>query len=357
VVWLVFCGGLAALLAGAELFVRGSSRLAVAMGVPALVIGLTIVAFGTSAPEAAVGIQAALRGDADVGLGNVIGSNIANVLLILGIASLVSPLPVSTRVVRVDVPVMIAVSALFWLLCLDGTLGRWDGLLLLALTVVYNVWLVSAARRDAPPVEHGPGGPVRRLSSVVYVLAGLAAIVIGADWLVEGAVSLAHAFGLSELVIGLTVVAVGTSMPEVATSLVAGLRGEQDIAVGNAVGSNVFNILMVIGATATLAPTPIRVAPAALAFDLPIMLIVAVSCLPIFFIGYRIGRWQGTLFLFYYAAYTWYLILRAKEHDALHDFSFVLTRFVIPLTAAVIAVLAYRGWHRRRAAAEERGRR
>jgi cation:H+ antiporter len=317
------------------------------MGVPALVIGLTVVAFGTSAPEAAVGVQSVLLGTADIGLGNVIGSNIANVLLILGLASLISPLPVSTRVVRIDVPVMIGFSALLWGLSLDGSLGRANGLLLLLLAVVYNVWLVASARRDSALLATAPRTPVGRpLLSVVWVGLGLVGIVVGAAWLVDGAVRLAQAVGLSELVIGLTVVAVGTSMPEIATSTVAGLRGEQDIAVGNAVGSNVFNILFVVGLTATLAPQPISVHPAALAFDLPVMIAVAFSCLPLFFIGYRIGRWQGSLFLLYYAAYTAYLLLRAREHEALEGFEFVMTRFALPLTLVTLAVLVHRAWRR-----------
>jgi cation:H+ antiporter len=345
---LTFIVGLAILLGGSELFVRGSSRLAAAMGVPALVIGLTVVAFGTSAPEAAVGIQSAMGGEADIGLGNVIGSNIANVLLILGVASLVSPIPVSTRVVRVDVPVMVGFSVLLWVLCFDQALGRSDGILLLALAVIYNVWLVTAARRESARIGLPKLPRTRPITSVALVVAGLVAIVVGARWLVDGAVSIAQAVGLSELVIGLTVVAIGTSMPEVATSLMAGLRGEEDIAVGNVVGSNVFNILLVLGATAMLAPVPLAVPRAALTFDLPIMVAVSASCLPIFFIDYRIGRRLGLLFLFYYAAYNSYLVLRAKEHDALEGFGFVLTRFVLPLTLITLGVLVYRAWKARR---------
>jgi cation:H+ antiporter len=344
--WVAFLGGLALLLVGAEFFVRGSARLAAALGVPALVIGLTVVAFGTSAPEAAVGVQSVLHGQADIGLGNVIGSNIANVLLILGLASLISPLPVSTRVVRVDVPVMVGFSLLLWALCLDGEIGRGNGLSLLALAVIYNIWLVTSARRDAARLGSMSRPRGRPVSSSLFVVAGLMGIIVGAGWLVDGAVRLAHSFGLSELVIGLTVVAVGTSMPEIATSVVAGLRGQQDIAIGNAVGSNVFNILMVVGLTATLSPRPIPVNPAVLSFDLPIMVVVAVACLPIFFSGYRLARWEGLLFLFYYVAYTAYLVLRANEHAGLEGFSLVMSYFVVPLTAVTLIVLAYRSWRR-----------
>ncbi len=351
--WLLFLGGLVVLLAGAEFFVRGSARVALAFGVPSLVIGLTVVAFGTSAPEAAVGVQSVLSGDSDIGLGNVIGSNIANILLILGLASLISPLPVSTRVVRVDVPVMIAFSALLWLLCVDGAIGRLDGLFLLLLAVGYNVWLVTAARRDAGDGGDGdPRPPIGR--SLVLVAIGFVAIVIGAGWLVDGAVRLAQAAGLSELVIGLTVVAVGTSMPEIATSTVAGLKGEQDIAVGNAVGSNVFNILLVLGLTASLSPAGMPVSRSVLTFDLPIMMAVAIACLPIFFVGYRIRRWEGTLFLFYYVAYTGYLVLRATDHQAASGLGLAMGWFFLPLTAITLAVLTVRFWRRGHPPAERR---
>jgi len=343
--WLAFGGGLVVLLLGAEFFVRGASRMAAAVGVPALVIGLTVVAFGTSAPEAAVGLQSVLQGSSDIGLGNVIGSNIANVLLILGLASLISPLPVAARVVRVDVPVMIGFSVLLWTLCLDGELGRGNGVLLLLLAVIYNVWLVRSARRDAARDGHERVGGTK-LRSILLVGLGFVAIVVGAGWLVDGSVQLAKAFGLSELVIGLTVVAIGTSMPEIATSTVAGLRGEQDIAVGNAVGSNVFNILLVVGLTATLSPIPIPVQDSVLNFDFPIMISVAVACLPILFIGYRLGRWEGMLFLVYYAAYTSYIVLDARQHDALEGFRVAMLYFALPLTAITIAVFVYRTWRR-----------
>ncbi len=346
--WLLFLGGLAVLLVGAEFFVRGSSRVAVAFGVPALVIGLTVVAFGTSAPEAAVGVQSVLSGDSDIGLGNVIGSNIANILLILGLASLISPLPVSARVVRVDVPVMLGFSLLLWGLASDRLLGRADGILLLLLAVAYNVWLVGAARRDAEGTDGDRKTRPKLLGSIGWIVVGFVGIVIGSGWLVSGAVQLAQSFGLSELVIGLTVVAVGTSMPEIATSSLAGLRGEKDIAVGNAVGSNVFNILLVIGITAAFSPHGIPVATSTLTFDFPIMLAVAFACLPLFFHGYRLHRWKGALFLGYYVAYTAYLVLRATEHHTATGLGWVMASFVLPLTGVTLAVLVYRSWRRGR---------
>jgi cation:H+ antiporter len=347
-------GGLL-LAGGAELLVRGASRLAVAGGISPLVVGLTVVAFGTSAPELAVTVGAAYGGQADVALGNVVGSNIANVLLILGVSAAVAPLAVARRLVRLEVPLMIGASVLVLLLALDGRVGRLDGLGLFALVVAYVVFAIRHGRRE-PAVEQAAMqealvdvglADVRRrrgewILDVLSVLAGLALLVVGARWLVDGAVAAAEAMGVSELVIGLTVVAVGTSLPELATSVLASIRGERDIAVGNAIGSNLFNLLAVLGLGSMLAPAGVAVPRAALAFDLPVMIAVAFACLPIFFTGHRISRGEGWLFLAYYAAYTLYLVLAAQQHDALPAFSRALGWFVLPLTAVTLAVLAWR---------------
>jgi len=338
--------GLLLLVAGAELLVRGAVRLAGAWGIPPLVIGLTVVAFGTSAPELAVSLMAALRGEAgaDLALGNVVGSNIFNVLLILGLSAAITPLVVAQKLVRVDVPLMIGVSVLVLLLALDGAIGRGDGLLLFAGIVAYTVFAVVQGRREGRAVAQeytdalgaaAGGGQARHLGQV---LLGLALLVLGARWLVHGATGLARGFGISELVIGLTVVAGGTSLPEVATSVVASLRGQRDIAVGNVVGSNLFNLLCVLGLTAAVAPDGVRVAPAALAFDLPVMLAVAVACLPVFLTGHVIARWEGWLFLGYYVAYVVLLVLDAGGHAARADLAGVLLWFVIPLTVLTLAV-------------------
>jgi cation:H+ antiporter len=352
---ILFVIGLIILILGAELLVRGASRLAVGFGISPLVVGLTVVAFGTSSPELAVSVGSALAGQADIALGNVVGSNIFNVLLILGLSALIGTLVVAQQLIRLDVPLMIGVSFLPLLLGLDGKIGQLDGLLLFAGIVAYIVFAIRQSRKESGPVqaeydhEFGPGrrmGPREMLLNIAFVVAGLALLLLGARWLVNGAVSIARTLGLSELIIGLTIIAAGTSLPEVATSVIASLRGERDIAVGNVVGSNLFNILAVLGLTAALAPNGVGVPAAALRFDIPFMIAVAVACLPIFFTGYRIARWEGALFLAYYIAYTLYLILDATGHDALPVYSTVLLEFAAPLTAVTLIVLALRAWPR-----------
>ncbi|CAN5316834.1 calcium/sodium antiporter [soil metagenome] len=353
---LLFILGIGLLIGGAELLVRGASRLAGAAGISPLVIGLTVVAFGTSAPELAVSLQASLYGQSDIALGNVVGSNIANVLLILGISALIVPLVVSEQLVRLDVPLMIGASLLLLLLALDGSIGRWDGVLFFGGIVAYTGFLVRQSRREtaaisAAAAEAAPDagtGQVGWLANALLILGGLALLVLGSRWLVNGAVQVATLLGVSQLVIGLTVVAVGTSLPEIATSVLASLRGERDIAVGNVVGSNLFNILSVLGISAMVAPSGIPVARAALTFDIPVMIAVAVACLPIFFTGHLIARWEGAVFLAYYMIYTLYLVLNSTNHDALPAFSSAMLLFILPITAVTLGILAARAWGRER---------
>jgi len=345
-----FVAGALLLIAGAELLVRGSSRLAAAIGVSPLVIGLTVVAFGTSSPELAVSMQASVSGEPDIALGNVVGSNVFNVLLILGLSALIAPLIVAQRLVRLDVPLMIGVSVLLLVLALDGRISRFDGLLLTGGIVAYCLFAIRQSLKESPAVraeyekEFGQGAPrtSQRLLNVLLVVIGLGMLLLGSRWLLSGAVAIAEALGVSKLVIGLTIIAAGTSLPEVATSVIASIRGERDIAVGNVVGSNLFNVLAIVGLSSVVAADGIRVAPAALRFDIPVMIAVSAACLPIFFTGYRIARWEGFLFLAYYAGYTLYLILDAAEHDALPAFSAMMGLFVIPLTVVTLAVLTVR---------------
>jgi len=346
---LFLISGLVFLVLGAEGLVRGASRLASRVGIPSIVVGLTVVAFGTSAPELAVSIGSSLSEQADVALGNVVGSNIFNVLFILGAAAIVTPLAAAARLVRLDVPLGIGVSVLMLVLAFDGTIGRFDGLLLVGGILPYTGFLIGHSRASgdsssaAPPHNSVENGWVWNLCLVV---GGLALLVLGARWFVDAAVGLARTLGVSELVIGLTIVAGGTSLPELATSVLAGLRGERDIAIGNVVGSNIFNVLAVLGLSATVAPDGIPVSNALLWFDLPVMIAVAGACLPIFFTGYTIARWEGILFVGYYVAYTTYLILGATQHAALSTFSFAMGTFVLPLTLVTLAVLGFRAWRK-----------
>lgn len=339
--------GLGLLVGGAELLVRGASGLAAAAGFTPLVIGLTVVAAGTSAPELAVSLQGAVGGQPDIAVGNVVGSNIANVLLILGASALIAPLAVSRQLVRVDVPLMVGASLLLVALAQDGRVGRLEGVLLVAGVVAYLALQVRLGRRGGGGAA-AAAAPVRGgwAAQAGLVAAGLALLVLGSRWLVSGAVAAAQAVGVSELVIGLTVVAVGTSLPEIATSILATFRGQRDLAVGNVVGSNLFNLLGILGLSAVAAPGGLPVAHAVRAFDLPVMLAAAAACLPIAFTGYAIARWEGALFLAYYLAYAVYAILNATAHDALPAYSGVMGAFVLPLTAVTVLVLAVRAWRR-----------
>ncbi|MFP4228386.1 MAG: calcium/sodium antiporter [Salinivenus sp.] len=357
---LLLIAGLLLLVAGAEALVRGASRLALGAGLSPLVVGLTVVAFGTSAPELAVSVGSSLSGQGDLALGNVVGSNVFNVLFILGISALVAPLVADRQLTRLDVPIGIAVAGASLLLAIDGRVGRIDGLLLVGGLVGYTALQVGMALRSKGDGREEAGGilPVSPASgeeglpgtlwawllNLGLVVGGLGLLVLGARWFVEGAVTAARSLGVSELVIGLTIVAGGTSLPELATSMLASLRGQREIAVGNVVGSNIFNLLGVLGLSAVVAPEGVAVSSAALWFDFPVMIAAAVACLPIFYTGHIIERWEGALFLVYYGAYTSYLILAATAHDALSTFSLAMGAFVLPLTAITLAVLAARAW-------------
>ena len=346
---LLFLAGLAALIVGANLLVRGASKLALSLGISPLVVGLTVVAFGTSSPEMAVSAGAALSGQTDIAVGNVVGSNIFNVLFILGVSALIVPLVVDVQLIRQEVPIMIGVSLLLMALALDGRIGVLDGALMLLLLGAYTTFLVVQSRAQTQAAKDEYAAEVRPAESgawdarwpvqVALIAAGLALLVLGADWLVTAAVAFAKAMGVSDLVIGLTIVAAGTSMPEVAASLVAAFKGERDIAVGNVVGSNTFNILGCLGLSGVLAGgNGLGVAPSVLAFDLWVMLAVVLACLPVFLSGREIARWEGGVFVAYYAAYVAYLILAAQQHDALGTFSAAMMSFVVPLTLITLVV-------------------
>lgn len=350
---LLFVVGLVLLVVGAEVLVKGASRLALAFRISPLVVGLTVVAFGTSAPEMAVSAGAALSGQGDIALGNVLGSNIFNVLFILGLSALIAPLVVSRQLIRFDVPLMIAASVLVVLLSLDGQLGRFDGVLLIALIIGYTGYLVVSSRRENSVTtsdEQTPdaAAPASLPVNLLFVAGGLIMLVLGARWLVDGAVAMATSLGLSERVIALTIVAAGTSLPEVATSVIASIRGQRDIAVGNVVGSNLFNLLAVLGLAGVLSPAGVVVAEAVLRFDMLVMLVVAFACLPIFFTGMRINRWEGLLFLAYYVVYTAHLIMSATGNAAAADLQTVVLMYVGPLTVLTLLTTSLQEVKRRR---------
>jgi cation:H+ antiporter len=315
-------GGLVCLVIGADALVRGASRLAFAIGIPPLIVGLTVVAFGTSAPELAVSVRAAFAGEAGVGLGNVFGSNIVNVLLILGISSMITPLVVSRQLIRWDVPIMIVVSAAAMAMAWDLRYTRGDGLILVSGLMAYLLlqwYLVKAGGKslsdltdDLVPEDEVETEKSSMAKPILVALVqcglGFGGLVVGSYFLVEGAVELAMGLGVSEEIIGLTIVAIGTSLPEIVTSIVAAARGQRDLAVGNVVGSNLFNLMVVLGVASIVSPAPIQVAPSLLEFDIPVMLATAVLCFPIFLTGKIISRKEGVFMVICYLAYNVYQI-------------------------------------------------
>jgi cation:H+ antiporter len=345
----LFIIGLVFLITGAEWLVRGASGLAAALGISPLVIGLTVVAFGTSAPELAVGVRASLfgqPGETDIALGNVVGSNIANILLILGLASIFAPLIVHKQLLRFDVWVMLGTSFLLWLMASDGLLSSLEGLMLFLGILLYTGWSIHASRKQEREEAQARSGAeqvektqesTNWLNNILLLISGLTMLIVGSDWLVNGASQVARVLGVSELVIGLTIVAVGTSLPEVATTIAATIKGKRDLAVGNAVGSNIFNILLILGATALVSVSGIPVSQQAFTFDLPVMILVSVLCLPIFFTEWAISRWEGALMLGYYVAYLLYLVLKGMDSSILPAFNiFMIVCFL--LTGAVLVV-------------------
>jgi len=337
---LFFIAGLIILIIGADLLVRGASKLAAAAGIPPLVIGLTIVAIGTASPEIAVSLQAASLGQGSLTLGNVLGSNIFNILFVLGVTALVAPIVIAEQLIRLDAPIMVGVSLLAFGLSLDGKLGAIDGIIMILGFLGYTAFALRQSRKESAKVhkeyarefadteKHTAWNTIK---NILFMVVGLGLLVLGARWLVDSATTMAKAIGISELVIGLTIVAVGTSLPEVATSIIAALKGESDIAVGNAIGSNIFNLLGVMGLSGILAPDGIMVASRVLTFDFLVMVFVALVCMPVFYVDDNVSRGEGMLFLSYYVLYTAYLILDASHSSVLPAITLFVS-FYIPLT-------------------------
>lgn len=351
---LAIAGGMALLVAGAEGLVRGASRIAAAAGVSSLVIGLTVVAFGTSAPELAVSVGDALTGSGGVAIGNAIGSNIFNVLAVIGTGALFGRLVVHQRVVRVDVPLVIALSGLVWWLAADGSLSLREGVLLLAGVVVYTVVTIVLSRREEAAIvaeyEEAFGedaAPAMGLGMAVLVLgAGLIGLVGGSRLLVVGAVDLAASLGVPDVVIGLTVVAAGTSLPELVTSVVAVRRQELDIAIGNVVGSNLFNILAVLGA-ASVAGGGLAVPDSVVTGDLPVAFVAMLVVLPVLGVGLVVRRWEGALLLAGYVSYTVVTVLTGIESPAA-DAALVALLVGLSVVAVVLVAVGLRDrrWYR-----------
>lgn len=342
--------GLVLLIAGAELLVRGAVRLAARRKVRPLIIGLSIVAFGSSAPQLVVGLQATLSDNTDIAVGSVIGSSIFNVLVTLGLSALIIPLRVSRQLVRLDIPMMIGASLLVFLLAFNEQLTPLDGLLLLTVLALYLGLLLRQSQHSSRPRQTNDDAIAKArapwLSSLLMMLCGLALLAFGGHLLLGAAVEVATDLGLSERVIGLTIVAVSTSLPQFATSMIAALRGQRDIAVGNVIGSNLFNLLGVLGFTALVAPTPLSVSPNALDFDLPVMLGVAVLCLPVFYSGYRITRAEGLLFLGLYLAYGLHVVSFTTGMPLAAKLEHLMLFFVLPALVVFLLFTSLLTWRR-----------
>jgi len=303
--------GLILLFIGAEGLIRGSSALALRFGISPLVVGLTVVAFGTSSPELVVSINSSLEGNGGIALGNIIGSNICNIALILGTSALIKPLIVQAQVVKREIPIMIAVSILLFILSLNNEISRLEGLIFFAGIIVYiiiSIYLSKKEKNSEVKKEFEEnitkqGGKLWK--SVVFVIAGLGLLAVGAKIFVDGAVAAAERMGVSQVVIGLTIVAIGTSLPELITSVVAAFKNEADIAIGNIVGSNVFNILSILGVTAII--NPVSTSDAGL-IDFSLMLLTAILLLPLSWSGYKLSRWEGGFFFAGYVIYMLYLL-------------------------------------------------
>ncbi len=315
---LLFLVGLATVVAGAEFVVRGGAKLAARLGVSPLIIGLTVVAIGTSAPELAIGIDAALQGNGALAVGNIAGTNTFNLLFILGLVAVMRPLPLDAQTIRFNLPAFILSAGALFLMGLDGRLTTLEGVILIAGAIVFTLLTVRIARRESQAVraefaqEYGERlspHPVRQMviNSVILV-AGIVIIGFGADWLVDGAVELARIFGVSDAFIGLTVVAIGTSAPEIVTAIVATIRNERDIAVGNLIGSSVYNILLILGVTSVVPSGDIPVPPELAFVDLPVMLGATLLCIPVFVTRRMVSRLEGLLFVGSYVVYLSYLI-------------------------------------------------
>jgi len=357
-VWLVV--GLVCLVFGAEWLVRGASTVATKLGVAPIVVGLTVVAFGTSAPEMAVSVSGALSGNADVAIGNVVGSNTFNILFILGLSAAISGLSIEQRLLKFDIPVLILISLATYGLILNDIVGRIEGVVLFLGIIVYTVWLLRGARKgESPAVEAEYKEAVASVEGATFsqslifqiglVLVGLALLVLGSQLLVNSATEIASALGVSDLVIGLTVVAAGTSLPELATSVLAAIRGQRDIAVGNVVGSNIFNLLAVLGASAAVSSNGVAVNSEVIRLDFPVMLAATIVLLPICWNGFMVKKWEGSFLALFYIAYVAYLIMEAGDSTAPELYRTAML-IIVPLVMVVYGAAGFQGWRKHRAA-------
>ncbi len=318
-----FVVGLVALAIGAEVMVRGGAQLASRLGISPMLVGLTVVSIGTSLPELAVGVTAALEGSGEMAVGNIAGTNVVNMLFILGLSALISPLAIERRTLRFDLPVMAGAAVLLWVLAVNGVLSRLDGLILVCGAIVYTAVLIHMSRRESQatvaeytqafPAVTERGEATKRVGGttvqhVVMTVTGIAVVILGAEWLVGGAVGIAREFGVSDALIGLTVVAIGTSAPELVTTIVSTVRGERDIAVGNLLGSSVYNILLILGITCLVPANGLALTHSLVWIDIPLMVAASLACIPIFVSGRRVHRAEGAAMVTAYLGFLVFLL-------------------------------------------------
>lgn len=352
--------GLVCLTLGAEWLVKGASSVAARLGIAPIVIGLTVVAFGTSAPEFAVSVQGALSGNSDVAIGNVVGSNTFNILFVLGLSAVIGSLTIEQRIIKRDIPILMALSIVIYGLIWNDVVGRLEGLVLFIGIIVYTLWLLRGARKaesekvnaeyeEAMQQVEGKTVAKPLYFQIGLVVVGLALLILGSRFLVSSATTIAEAFGVSDLVIGLTVVAAGTSLPELATSVMAAYRGQRDIAVGNVVGSNIFNLLAVLGASAAISSEGIAVNRELIRLDYPVMLAATLVLIPICWNGFAIRRWEGALLTAFYVAYVAYLVMDAGDSTAPELFRTMML-IVTPIVMLAFTATGIQGWRKYRAA-------
>lgn len=328
--------GVMLLYLGAEILVRHASEFAAILGISKLIVGLTIVAYGTSTPELMVNIVASINNSTDIAVGNIVGSNIFNILFVLGASAIICPLAVHRQIIRLDVPIMIGVSALLWLIAFSRVLYFWTGILLLTGIIAYTLFVIDYSKKhshvDVAQKKQKQIDKKRLCTHLAWITLSLGVLTVGSECLVNGAIRLARIWGVSELIISLTIIAAGTGLPELATSILAAIRGHKEIAVGNIVGSNIYNILAILGISTILAPAGLPISNSVLWIDLPVMVGAAVACFPIFTTGHTIYRWEGCVLVFYYFLYVTHLILEATHHPFFTHFQDVVYIFLLPLT-------------------------
>tara|TARA_B100000131_G_scaffold118167_1_gene115149 strand:+ start:75 stop:1169 length:1095 start_codon:yes stop_codon:yes gene_type:complete len=343
--------GIALLFGGGELFVQGAATLAVLLGIPQLVIGLTVVSLGTSAPELFVSVGSFFKSSDALAVSNVIGSNIFNVLVVLGSSALIMPLKVESRLVRRDIPLLLAVSAAVWGMASSGKITWQSGLALLIALAINTIWEIRTAREEPQGIKEAEPEVNLELASngwikaILGILSGIFLLGIGSEVLINGAKELASSYKWSEEVIGLTIVSAGTSMPELITSLVAALKGRTDLAIGNVVGSSLLNQLLVLGSTALLSGNQgVHVESILIQKDFPIMLFVTLACLPIFWTKGRISRLEGAALLSLYGLYLTDQLLPLTQSTIQDEFRLIVIFIILPLSLIILTLKSLRYW-------------